>query len=132
MTLSCETPGALIYYHWLKDAPENWWYSFAPGLYILATEHSTYYACAEKPGMKKSEIVSATYVVAVDPSRVAKPTLSPDASEGPFVRPQEIQFATATDGATLLYTHDEEAPKESWMAADSVKLYFQARSGSWR
>ena len=122
VTLSTATEGASVRYTFDDSVPWGEWTVFVPVNPIVVDETTTIWAYGFKDGDLNSEDVSATYTVIIDPARVAKPTLSPSAGEGPFVGPIEVNFASATEGPAIHYTSEESAPAESWSLGDTVTI----------
>jgi len=122
VTLSTTTASASVRYTLNELDPHETWTVYVPGQPIVLESTATIWAYGFKDGLLVSEDVSATYTVTVDPARVAKPTLSPNAGEGPFVGPIEVDIASGTEGAAIHYTSEESAPTESWILGDTVTI----------
>ncbi len=108
VTLSCDTPGASIYYTLDHTPPSiiSTMYTIYP---IQITQTTEIRAIAYKDNMNPSPIVIAFYTVE---RTVATPTFSPDPSVL-YYSPQSVTLECTTPGATIRYTTDGSEPTES-------------------
>ncbi len=104
--LESATTGASIYYTLDGSDPTS------GTLYeqsILIQDDTTLRAVAKKSNMEDSPIVERSYVILE--KKVATPTFSP--VPGTFSTSQLVTISSGTDGASIYYTTNGEAPSES-------------------
>jgi|GEM_PF-3340782 len=111
ISLSCDTEGASIYYTIGESTPTTDSSLFLAGdtIDVFGNGRSmTIHAIAVKEGMKDSDTVNGSYVIAYN--QVSTPTLS--LASGNYSLEREITIESATEGAEIRYTLDGSEPTE--------------------
>lgn len=107
ISLSCTTPGSLIYY--TVDGSEP---TIASTLYtgtVIVTETTTLSAIAVAAGMDNSNVRTESYIIT--PNLTATPVFS--VNGGIYTRTQNVSISCATEGASIYYTTDNTKASSS-------------------
>jgi len=104
--ISCDTPGATIYYTTDGSDPTESSNEYTEPITITTT--TTLKARAFKKGQTPSSIATARYII---DDTVKKPVFTP--SPGEYPEPQQVFIVSDTPGATIYYTTDGSDPTES-------------------
>jgi sugar lactone lactonase YvrE len=108
--ISCSTNGAAIYYTTDGSTPTSSSLKYSVPIAVSGDGITkTIKALAIKSGMSDSSVSTATYVI--DYSTVAAPSFNP--VEGTYSSDQNIVISCSTNGATIYYTTDGNAPTTS-------------------
>ena len=105
VTLSCTTPGVIIYYTTNGDTPTSSSTEYTSAITVNTTG-TTIKAIAIKAGLTDSEIASATYTL-----KALAPTFS--VAAGDYDETQSVELACETEGAKIYYTLDGSTPTAS-------------------
>ncbi len=112
VTISCATPGAMIYYSIDGSTPSI---RYTKPVNIPST--ATLKAKATKSGWTDSQIASAVYTIN-QPQTVATPTFAPPG--GTYTSAQNVTISCATPGATIYYSTDGSMPSTRYTSPVNI------------
>jgi transcription elongation GreA/GreB family factor len=112
VTLSTATAGADIFYTTNGDAPDRSKKKYTGPVTITGGANTTLTikAVVVKTGMADSGVLEAVYTIAA-PDRVVQPSANPGAGE--VAAGTAVTLSTTTDGASIYYTTNGDAPDRS-------------------